>query len=82
MVHTFNSNWEAEVNRSLWVPDQPGLHRKFRPAIATKWYPFSQKSGNVVSSPPFPPDITDNRINYHEINNLKDFLKHKDVFKQ
>ena len=31
VVHTFNpSTWEAEVGRSLWVWDQPGLQSKFQ----------------------------------------------------
>ena len=30
-IFIFNpSTWEAEAVRSLWVPDQPGLHSEFQ----------------------------------------------------
>ena len=31
VAHSFNSStWEAETGGSLWVQDQPGLHREFQ----------------------------------------------------
>ena len=51
-AHTFNFNtWEGEVNGSLWILNQPGLHRCFRSTTATEKDPDSKinKIGDIAS---------------------------------